>query len=49
MYVDDLLGTQPGDPIRAVPGVAAITPSRRVRRAQWTLSGSGTCCANGGK
>ena len=45
MYVEDVLGTQEGDLIRKIPGVASITPSRRVRRASWTLSGSGECCA----
>lgn len=44
MYVEDVLGTQEGDRIRKIPGVASITPSRRVRRASWTLSGSGECC-----
>ena len=44
MYVEDVLGTQEGDRIRIIPGVASITPSRRVRRASWTLSGSGECC-----
>ena len=46
MYVEDVLGTQEGDPIRRIPGIASITPSRRVRRASWALSGSGRCCAN---
>ena len=45
MYIEDVLGTQEGDRIRSIPGVASITPSRRVRRASWTLSGSGECCA----
>ena len=44
MYVEDVLGTQEGDRIRKIPGMASITPSRRVRRASWTLSGSGECC-----
>ena len=44
MYVEDVLGSQDGDFIRKIPGIASITPSRRVRRASWTLSGSGKCC-----
>ena len=44
MYVEDVLGSQDGDFIRKIPGIASITPSRRVRRASWTLSGSGECC-----
>ena len=45
MYIEDVLATQPGDRLRNIPGVAAVTPSRKVKRAQWTLSGSGECCA----
>ena len=45
MYVEDVLGTQPEDRLRRIPGIAAITPSRKVKRAQWALSGSGECCA----
>lgn len=44
MYVEDVLGTQDGDRIRWIPGIASNTPSRRVRRALWILSGSGECC-----
>ncbi|MBP5543704.1 MAG: RHS repeat-associated core domain-containing protein, partial [Kiritimatiellae bacterium] len=43
MYVDDVLGTQEGDLIRKIPGIASITPSRRVKRASWPISGSGEC------
>ena len=45
MYVADVLGTQEGDRIRMIPGMAAITPSRQVKRASWILRGSGECCA----
>ena len=44
MYIEDVLGSQEGDLIRKIPGVAALTPSRRVRRASWTLTGTGVCC-----
>jgi len=43
MYIYDVLGSQEGDPIRKLPGVAFLTPSRGVKRAQWTLSGTETC------
>ena len=53
MYVYDVLGTQEHDPIRRIPVVGdivgSITPSRGVKRATWTLSGSGECDCNGGK
>ncbi len=51
MYVYDVLGTQEYDPIRRIPVVGdivgSLTPSRGVKRATWTLSGSGECDCNG--
>jgi len=44
MYIEDVLGSQPGDLIRKIPGVGYLTPSRRVKRAKWNLTGSGKCC-----
>ena len=50
MYVYDVLGTQRHDPIRKIPVVGdiigSLTPSRGVKRARWTLSGSGLCDCN---
>jgi RHS repeat-associated protein len=52
MYIYDVLGTQDHDPIRKIPVVGdiigSLTPSRGVKRATWTLSGSGECdCCRG--
>ena len=52
MYVEDILGSQPDDPIRNIPiigpWVGDIAPQRKVRRAQWDLTGEGECdCCTG--
>lgn len=43
MYVDDVLGTQPGDGLYN-RFTGWVFPSRRVRRANWVISGEGSCC-----
>lgn len=41
LYVEDTMGVQARDRIAFIPGVLTNAPSRRVRRASWTIGGEG--------
>jgi RHS repeat-associated protein len=43
MYVEDVLGLQPGDAIYNKT-TGYLFPSRKVKRGKWTIRGGGKCC-----
>lgn len=49
VYVEDVVGRSPGDPIEMLPLIPELfCRDLRIRRAKWTISGCGTCCPEGG-